>query len=168
MENKKVLIIGSGGTGKTYMVSKLKEMGVNAVDADSFWGLIRWVDKNGQVVNFPEDANESWFNRHHFIWQKQVLEDLLSKPGNLYLFGISETAFNVIDLFDEVYYLKATPELVMERLSHPSRENPMGKTEEQKRLLVKGLKETMDKAEEMGLKSLDASLTPEEIYGLIK
>jgi len=168
MKYKKVLVIGSGGTGKTYAVNKLKNLGINAVDADSVYGLIKWVDESGKTVPWPENPKKEWFKKYEFIWDKDTLNKLLEELTELYLFGISDTAFEVTDLFDKVYYLTATPELIKERLENRNRENPMGKTEEQKQLLIEALEKTKTKAEKLNLTPIEASLSPEEIYQIIQ
>jgi shikimate kinase len=163
---RRVLIIGSGGTGKTYTVGKLRARGVNAFDADAVPGLARFVDDQGKVQSMPE-FDEAWFSKHHFVWVEDVLKQLLRENECLYLFGTAENAWDLRHLFDRTYYLQADRELVARRLASPERNHPMGATAEQRAFLLKIL-ETHDRlAEALGLPTIDASLSPEEIFEAI-
>ncbi|OGE29724.1 hypothetical protein A2772_03075 [Candidatus Daviesbacteria bacterium RIFCSPHIGHO2_01_FULL_38_8b] len=74
----------------------------------------------------------------------------------------------MLDLFDKTYFLKVNPEIQKERLTHESRENPMGKTDYQRGNAVRWRKELEQKAKTLGIEFIDATLTPEEIFKLIK
>ena len=167
LHREQVLIIGPGGAGKTFVANKLRTLGVNAYDADAVPGLIRFVNDHGQVVPFPLDADQAWFSKHHFVWDVQVLEQLLASNDTLYLFGTSENAWNLRHLFDRTYYLKPDRELVRRRLVSSDRHTPMGRTEEQRELMLKNLKKHDRQAQALGLPTIDASHSPEEVFRMI-
>ncbi|MBU1031876.1 AAA family ATPase [Patescibacteria group bacterium] len=164
----KVLIFGPSGSGKTYISSELKKLGINAVDSDLIENLSSWYDGMGNKIAYKEDTDEEFLNNHQFLWDRKFLEDYLSKNPDIYLFGASGNIFEMLDLFDKVYFLKVEPDLQKERLLHQSRENPMGNTEYQRENAVRWSQQLEQKAKSLGIKFIDATLEPEKILNLIK
>jgi len=85
----KVLILGPSGSGKTYISSQLRKQGINAVDADKIEGLSSWYDGAGNKVVYKENTDEEFLNNHSFFWDRNFLEDYLSKTPDVYIFGVS-------------------------------------------------------------------------------
>lgn len=164
MCSEKILVIGPGGSGKTFTVSRLREIGVNAFDADAVPGLLRFLDRAGHDVPFPEVVDAAWFATHQVVWDLDVLQRLLAEHDPVYLFGLSGNAFRVRHLFDRTYCLRADAALVERRLLDPSRANPVGKTEEQRRLTLRSLDALYRRADELGFTMIDAALSPEAIF----
>ncbi len=48
----RVLIIGVTGTGKSYLVDRMKKLGLNAIDSDSSYGLAWMVNAKGREVKY--------------------------------------------------------------------------------------------------------------------
>lgn len=167
-QSMRILVIGPSGSGKTFISSKIKELGVNAMDADLIDGLSGWYDGNGNEVNYPHDADQEFFDNHSFLWDKEFLKKYLDKNSDIYLFGSSGNMFKMLDLFDKVYLLKVDPLLLKERLMHESRKNPMGITEYQRENAARWGLEIEEKAKDLGIEFIDATLSPEEIFKLIK
>lgn len=164
----KVLVFGASGSGKTYISTKLRNLGINAVDADKIEGLSSYYDGQGNKVECPEDADKEFLGNHSFLWDRKFLEDYLSKNLDVYIFGASGNIFEMLDLFDRVYFLKVNPDLQKERLLHKSRENPMGNTEYQRENAVRWGQQLEQKAKTLGIEFIDATLSPEEILKRIK
>ncbi|MDP3733202.1 MAG: hypothetical protein Q8Q91_01545 [Candidatus Daviesbacteria bacterium] len=164
----KVLIFGPSGAGKTYFSSKLRKLDINAVDSDSIEGLSSWNDGTGKKIAYQEDAGEEFLSNHSFLWDRNFLEDYLRKNPEIYLFGASGNIFEMLDLFDKTYFLKVNPDLQKERLIHQSRENPMGKTDYQRENAVRWGEELEQKAKDLEIEFIDATLSPEEIFKLIR
>jgi dephospho-CoA kinase len=162
----KELILGPSGSGKTYISSELRRQGVNAVDADTIDGLSSWYNANGDKVTYPENADEEFLDNHSFLWNREFLKGYLNNNSDIYLFGVAGNVFDVLDLFDKVYYLKVAPETQRERLMHGSRENPMGSTEYQRDNAIIWAQEIEEKAKELKIPFIDASLTPKEILSI--
>ena len=160
----KVLIFGPSGAGKTYISSSLRKVGINAVDADAVQGLSSWFDGRGNKVICPEDADEAFLDNHSFLWDKEFLKNYLKQNHDIYLFGSSGNIFEMLSLFDNVFFLHIDPVLQKERLQHESRENPMGNTEYQRENAVQWGIELEKKAKEYNISLLNASLTPQEIF----
>lgn len=163
----KVLVFGPSGAGKTYVSSELRKLGYNAVDADTINDLSAWYDGEGNKVMYPQEADSGFLDNHSFLWNKDFLREYLKDTHDIYLFGVSGNIFDMLDLFNRVYFLKIDSETQKERLKHDSRENPMGKTEYQRENAVKWGKELEEEAERFKIPFIDASLTPEEIFNLI-
>jgi hypothetical protein len=165
--SEKVLVIGPGGSGKTFVVNRLRGLGVNAFDADTATGLLRFLDRDGRGVPFPELVTPAWFAVHQVVWDLDVLRRLLATPEPVYLFGLSSNAFEVHHLFDRAYCLHADAALIERRLLDPSRQNPVGKSEEQRRHMLGRLHVLYERAEALGFTMIDASFSPEAIFAQI-
>lgn len=112
----KVLVFGSSGSGKSFVSQALRDEGINAWDADEVEGLASWYDAQGIRVPPPSSAREAMDQNFRFLWDKAFLARILNLHSNLYLFGGSGNLFDVVDLFDRVYYLTIDPVIQMERL----------------------------------------------------
>ena len=164
----KILIIGPSGSGKTLDSKYLRSQGINAPDADDIEGLCGYFDANGNKVEYPIDADKEFFDTQEFLWSRNFLQSYLKNQKEIYLFGMAGNAFDVLDLFDKVYFLKAPSELLAERLRHESRENPMGRTDYQLQNALNWAKEIEEKAREQGIEMIDATKSPEEISKIIE
>ena len=162
-----ILVVGPAGSGKTFAVARLRALGVNAVDADAVPGLLRFLDRAGRDVPFPDLVDAAWFATHQVVWDLGVLQRLLAEHTPVYLFGISGNAFALRHLFDRAYCLKADPALIEQRLLDPGRVNPIGKTEEQRSLTLRSLAALYRRADELGFTMIDATLSPEAIFAQI-
>ncbi len=161
-----VLIFGPSGAGKTYLSKELKKLGLNSVDTDLIGPLSSWffVDKK---VEYNENADKDWLDNHSFLWDKDYLKQYLTENPDSYLLGASGNVFEMLELFDKVYYLDVPEEVQYERLQHESRDNPMGNTEYQRKSAIAWGHGLRDKAKQMGIEFLDATKTPREIYELL-
>jgi shikimate kinase len=168
-----VLIIGIAGSGKSYLVEKLKEKGVNAVDVDSSNGLVKFVDEQGNRVEYDRNGGTKWWANHYYVLDVELLKKLLKETKTVYIFGHvggqpgkGNGFFDVINLFDKVYYLKAPKELLANRLKNRTN-NIFGKHPEE----VQGLleyKDSMDeKARKLGIQFIDVMLPVEKIIEMI-
>ncbi|MAG59612.1 hypothetical protein CMO96_02365 [Candidatus Woesebacteria bacterium] len=83
------------------------------------------------------------------------------------MFGSSGNLFDMLKLFDKVFFLKINPELQKERLAHESRENSMGNTEYQREIAVEWGQGLEQKAKSLGIEFIDATRSPKEILKLI-
>ena len=86
----------------------------------------------------------------------------------MYLFGSSGNMFDMLDLFDKVFFLHVDPELQKERLTHPSRKNPMGQTEFQRNNAVTWGLFLEKRAKELSIPFIDGTFTPQEIIKIIR
>ncbi len=163
----KVLILGPSGSGKTYISHALQRLGISAFDDGDIKGLSAWYDKSGNKVAVPETADEALENHYSFLWSKRFLAKFLDKFSgtDVYIFGGSGNIFDMFSLFDQVYFLKITPELQKERLYSSSRENPMMDRNENGLVVWGDWFE--EQARKYDIPFVDASQTPEEIFAVI-
>ncbi len=165
---KYILIIGPSGSGKTYISATLRRQGVNAPDADLIEGLSDWFGAGGKQVTYPENADKEFLDNHEFLWDRNFLSKFLQEQqNNIYLFGMSGNVFNMMDLFDKVYFLKTSPEILAQRLRHESRENPMGKTDYQLQNALNWGREIEKEAKKLNIEMIDANQTPEQIFSIV-
>ena len=164
----KVLITGPSGAGKTYLSMVLGRSGISTVDLDSIEGLSSWYDGKGNKVKLPANVGKEFLDNHSFYWDRNFLINYLKNNPVIYLFGMSGNVFKMIDLFDKVFYLDVPEKVIKERLKHQSRENQMGKTEYQQTIVVEYAKKLRRKAKDLKIPFIDATLSPEKIFDLIK
>jgi len=162
-KERRTLVIGPPGSGKTYVSGILREQGKNTVDADLVEGLSKWVDAQGRDIDYPNDANEEWLLNNNFIWNKKFLRRFLNDNAPLYFFGVASNVFDMLDLFDETYFLKLSSRKLKKRLQHGSRKNPMGSTEQQRKYVAQGAKKLAKEARQYGFQFIDANKTPNDI-----
>ncbi len=145
---KHILIIGPSGSGKTHVSEVLRKQGVNAPDADLIEGLSDWFGAGGKTVTYPENANKEFLDNHEFLWDRNFLSRFLQEQQNdIYLFGMSGNVFDILDLFDRVYFLETSPDILAQRLRHESRKNPMGRTDYQLQNALNWAKKIKEKAD---------------------
>ena len=165
---RKVLVIGPSGSGKTFISAALRAEGINAPDGDLVENLSSWFDGAGNAVICPPDCDQDFLDNHEFLWNRNVLQKFLDTPKDVFLFGMSGNVFEMLDLFDKVYFLKSSPEILAKHLRHESRENPMGKTDYQLQNALNWAKEIEIKAQELGIQMIDANQSPDKIFVEIK
>lgn len=164
----KVLIFGASGSGKTYCVETLAKEGHSVFDADTVNGLHGWYNAEGKKVNFPQNPTMDFFNNHNFRWNREFLKDFLSTKTNVFLFGLSGNIFEMLDLFDDVYFLNVPNNILEDRLQHESRENPTGNTLEQRKMIINYAKKMKNKCKKYPkIKFIDGTLSPQEIFRVI-
>ena len=168
MSARQILVIGVGGTGKSYIVNCLHPRGIPAFDADSVPGLAQFVDRNGCAVDFPRSADEQWLAQHTFQWVDLALDQLLATHPTLYLCGMADNMFDFLDRFDQVYHLRATHDLLLQRLTHPARQNWLGETAAQRRFVLRQNDMLEQQVALRGIPSVDAALSPNAIYEQIR
>jgi shikimate kinase len=167
MKNKNILIIGISGSGKTYIVQKLKNKYPSIYDSDEIQGLSDWFGWDRKPVKFSKNANKKWLEEHEFLWNREVLQKFIEKNEPVIIFGLSGNCFNMLDLFNEVYYLDISPAEIKKRLKSQNRLNPMGKTKEQADLVIKYMKTIRRKASALKILFIDANQSPKQIINQI-
>ncbi|MFA6250847.1 MAG: hypothetical protein WC686_05135 [Candidatus Shapirobacteria bacterium] len=158
-----ILIIGPSGAGKTYLATKFKEMGIRAVDADTIDELHGWLDGRGKKVKFPKGAGKEFLDNHQFLWDRVYLTKYLKKNQGIWILGLAGNIFEMVDLFDKVYFLKVRAKVLIERLKSKERENLMGKTEYQRKAVVEYARKIEIKAKKLGIEFVDGGMGAEEI-----
>ena len=164
----RILITGPSGAGKTHLAKEFRKMGLNSFDADELDGLHGWYDEQKKRVPFPLNAGKEFMDNHEFLWDRKFLENFLAQNPDVYLFGNSGNMSTMMNLFDKIYFLKVPTDIILKRLDHKTRTNPMGKTDEQKKEVIGWTKENEKEAKTLGFKFINGTLSPSEILELIK
>lgn len=112
---KAILVVGPEGSGKTFLSNMLRSKGLNAIDTDSVDKLARWTDMHGRKIKFPEKPDTYWFERHKFCIYKNKLRALIRKRP-VVVFALAHNLEDIIDMFDEIYYLKVNKSILDKRL----------------------------------------------------
>lgn len=164
---KRVLITGPSGSGKTSLSARIRERGLNGVDADSVPGLCGWFDESGLPATFPECAEKEFLDHHRFLWQRESLLNFLESSEDVFFCGISRNAFEMIDLFDTVFFLKVSSEVLVSRLQSPTRTNPMGTSPFQREYILFWAAKFEAIARELRVSFIDASRPLDEIVEVV-
>jgi len=161
----KVLVFGPSGSGKTYVSNALREMGIPAFDADRVIGLSSWYNKHGNKISEPMTAEEAINEQYAFLWSRNFLSNFLRQHNDIFIFGGSGNIFDLIDLFDSVYFLKIDSQVQRERIQNSNNRNKEldFKNEE---LVIWG-EWLEEKAREKNISFIDGTLSPKEIYSII-
>ena len=161
----KVLIFGPSGLGKTHVYKAWKHKGIRAYEDSDINGLSGWYDKWGKKVYVPTSAREALAGGYSFLWSKQVLQRFLATHSDVYLLGGSGNLFDVIKMFEKVFFLKVEPEVQKERILHLQRDTPLMDFDEKGVVLWGGWLE--EEAARRGIPFLDSTLSPDQLFEII-
>jgi shikimate kinase len=164
-------VIGVAGTGKSYLVEKMKRLKLNAVDVDQ--GFATFVNVNGNGVEYNPNGGAKWWKSHYYVLKPGMLEELLGRNKTLYLFGDvggqtgrKNGLLDVAHLFDRVYYLHAPVGLIEQRLAKRT-DNPFGKNPEEIEGVAKHKAKLDGIAKRKNLVIIDATLPTERIIEIL-
>ncbi len=161
--HRRVLITGISGSGKTYLARYFRRRSLNAYDGDAVHGLAKWVNGKGRAVSYPKDASQEWLSRNYWVWSERRLRALLNCRRDVFVFGIPHNLYDIVTLFNEAYYLKASRALIHKRLASRGRDNDFGKAPHQMRMILAWKNYADRQARMAGLRFIDASLPPSRI-----
>jgi hypothetical protein len=160
----RMLITGPSGSGKTFLSEAWRTRAVNAFDADTIPDLCGWFDSAGRRVAFPDAADGSFLSTHKFLWDRQCLAGFLEQHVDVIVFGVAQNAFDMVELFQKVYFLLVPEGTLLQRLRDPTRRNPMGRTDYHREYAISWARRNEARARELGIPFLDGTLGPEEQY----
>jgi hypothetical protein len=165
-KRRHVLVIGPTCGGKTHLAGYFEKRGKVAFDCDSFPGLARTVDLEG---NPKEPTAKEWrtWSGIKWVWNREKIEELLAANPEAYLFGTADNMYEFKSLFDELYYLDIGRELILKRLRSKARENRFGRFPKQRERVLNTLDYFAADAKKHGFRFIDASLSPAEIFRMI-
>jgi shikimate kinase len=139
----KVLVTGMSGTGKSSVLRVLAERGHCVVDTDTDeWS--EWaVDARGE----PD-----------WIWREAAIAELLAghEGGHLFVAGCRTNQGRFYDRFDAVVLLSAPAEVLLARIDARS-DNPYGKSDEERRLVLRHVAEVEPLLRATATAELDAT-----------
>lgn len=129
----KLLITGTPGSGKTFLVQYAHEhAGRNYFDTDAVKGLCEWRDyKTGDVVGAIEDieptGGELWYKTNGWYWKKSRMDELAASVSNPVICGSADNVMDFYGYFDKIALLYKSREDIVSNLTQPGREQPNGK-----------------------------------------
>jgi broad-specificity NMP kinase len=135
----KILITGPPGSGKTSLTNFAKKHGdLRFVDADEIQGLCEWREKltgkvMGEVTKFKETGKDDWYAKYSWYWNVDFLKRYLELNRSIIICGSSNNTPNCYEFFDKIFILQKTEEELIKNLTNPGRENPFGKTPNQRK-----------------------------------
>ena len=134
---------GMSGTGKSACLEILNSRGYHSVDTDTDeWSV--WVTQT--------DGSSDW------IWNEEVIAALLDKyeDGQLFVAGCKTNQGKFYSSFDHVVLLSAPAEVILERVANRST-NPYGKSDAQRREILRNLAEIEPRLRATATIEIDAS-----------
>lgn len=138
----------------------------------SGWSSSLDIPPQHQIINTPSlgSIDREWLKEHTCIIDESFLRLFLQKQNtNTYIFGMSANAFDLDCLFDKVYYLDISSDVIQKRFRDNDRPSTYmwGRSSEQQEIILKNLPDIKKKAREKELYFINADLPPSEIYHLL-
>ena len=159
MEKKSILITGTSGTGKTSLSKRLRDMGYSTHDLDDIKGLFCMIVKNTKqpFVNYDNDNLQKVKNMN-WVCGVDKLKSIITNEINKVAFycGNASNLDEVVPMFDSVVLLKASPEVIRQRLSSRI-SNDFGRTKEVQDWLMGGRELWEKEVEKFGAIVIDAN-----------
>lgn len=127
----RILLLGPPFSGKTYISKTLRAAGVNAYDSDNISGLSGWFDAAGKIVGGPQP----WKQGARWLWNQERLAGFLAEQTeDLYLFGNSQNALEMVEMFDHVFYLQIPAGELERRFKDNERAHSFGQKEDEREI----------------------------------
>src|SRR4051812_47526722 len=122
------------------------------------------INKGIKLLSLKQ-AQEALDNQYSFLWSKRFLKRFLDTHPEVYIFGGAGNIFNVIDLFDCIFFLKVDPYVQKERILHSTRETPLMDFDNNGIVIWGDWIE--QEAKKRNIPFIDATLSPNQIFEII-
>ena len=161
----KIYITGVSGTGKSSIARSLRTKGIVAIDIDD--DLSKWIHKvTGQSVEWEPGMSDEWYEFHGWRCDIEKLKQLLSENKNIVVVGAAANQEDYLSLFDKIYFLQATPETIVARITARS-DNDFGKHPAEQARLLDWQKTYVQEMKDKGAIQLDAEKPLEELVEIV-
>lgn len=163
---KSFFITGVAGSGKSLISKELNRLGYKAYDIEELEDMFKMIRKDTREdftdydnTDIEKVKNADW------ICDKNKLEELLQKQniGIAFYCGIASNNNEIIQLFDQIILLKASPEVVCKRLSSREGTDDMGNTAENREWVLSWKDWWENQMIEQGALVVDADGNPTEV-----
>jgi broad-specificity NMP kinase len=134
-----MLVTGTPGSGKTTLTRYARSVGnTRFFDADEIAKLCEWREfDTGKVLGYVTEQEETglddWYKKYGWYWRTDAMRSFLADHPDAILCGSAENVADYYSLFNKVVILKKTEKELLANLASPDRNNPFGKTPEQRR-----------------------------------
>lgn len=119
-KNKVILITGVAGTGKSSVCSKLNKLGYKAFGIEDMPGMFTMIDsRTGKKYKHYSNEKIEMVKNAEWVCDKKKLENhILNNLNNtLFYCGTASNIEDLLPLFDKVFLLTTTEEVLRKRLS---------------------------------------------------
>ena len=167
-----VLVLGSAGSGKSYLAKRMKAKGFYVIDEGWQIGLAKFANKRtGRKVRYDPNGGKKWWGKHNYVHDIICLKRLLKKHKTLYVIGLPEAGlpgkkYNLYKMFGKLYYLDAPKALIKKRLM-TRKNNVFGKNPEELKIVLENKARREKRFKKLGLKRIDATLPISKIIKII-
>jgi broad-specificity NMP kinase len=134
-----ILVTGTPGSGKTTLTQYAKSVNDKRFfDADEISKLCEWREfETGKVLGYVTEQKETdldeWYKKYGWYWRQDAMNDFLTKTPQAILCGSAENIVDFYPSFDRIIILKKTIDELLNNLASSDRNNPFGKTPDQRK-----------------------------------
>lgn len=113
----KYLITGVAGTGKSTLAKELRQRGYAAYDTDEGFSFYANKETDERTVR-PHEPTPEWYEKHHRVFDENILENLFKKHQQeaLFICSIAANQSKYYSQFDKLFLLTAPDEIITNRL----------------------------------------------------
>lgn len=130
---KSIFVTGVAGSGKSSVSRELNRLGHKAYDIEELDGMFKMVrkDTGGDFTDY-NNADMEKVKNADWICDRNKLKELLREQsdGIVFYCGVASNNYEIISFFNQTILLKASAEVVRERLSNREGTDDMGNTAE--------------------------------------
>ncbi len=163
---KRIYITGASGTGKSTIAKRLKESGMPSFDLDKEEGLCTWIHKTTQERSrWNPEKDAEFFESNDYVCDKEKLAGLMSQHEEtdeaVVVVGLCDNQAQLLDLFDKIILLTCPEEVFLKRINE--REQPFGKGESEKQMILGWYKDVEKESLENGAITINVDQPIEEV-----
>ena len=87
----------------------------------------------GYVTDQKETGLDEWYQKYGWYWREDAMNEFLESNPNAILCGSAENIADFYSYFDKIVILKKNKDELLENLASSDRDNPFGKTPDQRK-----------------------------------
>lgn len=163
---KKILITGISGSGKSTIAEKLRQAGKNVVDMDDELCEMYYKDSKELVQTEFENHDLAWVKSVEWKCDTQKLQALLQRDREVYCCGSADNIQEILSLFHVIILLQIDEETFRNRLTHRTNNN-WGQTKEIQDWLLAQKKQYEEIVIQKGAVPINAHQDPDVIISNI-